>query len=58
MAEPLFDDEKRRSLLERETLLPYLGEPRDVGMMVYLSSDAARFITGQALVVDGGYTAH
>jgi NAD(P)-dependent dehydrogenase (short-subunit alcohol dehydrogenase family) len=59
MTEPLFDDDERRSLLERETLLPYLGEPKDVGMMVtYLSSDAARFVTGQAFVVDGGYTAH
>ena len=32
-----------------------LGEPRDVGEAVaFLASDGARYITGQAIVVDGG----
>ena len=35
-----------------------LGEPGDISMAcVYLLSDAARWITGQNLVIDGGYTA-
>ena len=35
-----------------------LGEPRDVANAVaFLLSDAAKFITGTALVVDGGYLA-
>ena len=36
----------------------HLGEPEDVAAAVlFLASDEARFITGAALVVDGGYTA-
>jgi NAD(P)-dependent dehydrogenase (short-subunit alcohol dehydrogenase family) len=34
-----------------------VGEPADVGAAcVYLASDAARFVTGTVLIVDGGYT--
>ncbi len=33
------------------------GEPRDLGpLAVYLASDAARYVTGAAVVIDGGYT--
>lgn len=33
------------------------GQPQDVGdVAVWLSTDEARFITGQTLLVDGGYT--
>ena len=41
------------------TLTPWLGEPADIGdAAVYLASEEARFITGTALYVDGGWTAH
>lgn len=36
-------------------LTPYLGEPADISNIVaYLVSDAARYITGQTIQVDGG----
>ena len=40
-------------------MLQYVGSPRDIGHAALFLADneAARFITGQALVVDGGLTA-
>lgn len=33
------------------------GPPEDLGpLAVYLASDAARYVTGAAIVIDGGYT--
>jgi 3-oxoacyl-[acyl-carrier protein] reductase len=41
--------------MERVIPLGMLGEPEDVGYAaLFLASDAARFITGQSIVVDGG----
>jgi NAD(P)-dependent dehydrogenase (short-subunit alcohol dehydrogenase family) len=43
---------------ERNTPLRRLGQPDDlVGAEVFLASAAARFMTGQVLYVDGGFTA-
>jgi NAD(P)-dependent dehydrogenase (short-subunit alcohol dehydrogenase family) len=42
---------------EKKILLGYLGEPEDcAGAVVFLLSPAARYITGQIIVVDGGLT--
>ncbi len=42
----------------RRTALGRLGEIADVtGVLVFLASQAAAFITGQTIYVDGGYTA-
>ncbi len=33
------------------------GKPEDLGpLVVYLASDASRYMTGASLVIDGGYT--
>jgi NAD(P)-dependent dehydrogenase (short-subunit alcohol dehydrogenase family) len=35
-----------------------MGEPADLhGLVVYLASDASSYLTGQSIVIDGGYTA-
>ncbi len=48
------DPERKRRVLER-TPLGTLGRPEDIGhAAVFLASDAARFITGVVLPVDGG----
>ncbi len=40
------------------TPLGRLGEPEDmVGAAVFLASQASRFMTGQVVRVDGGFTA-
>jgi NAD(P)-dependent dehydrogenase (short-subunit alcohol dehydrogenase family) len=55
---PMFDrlgGEAATSAVVRFTPLGRLGEPADVGdVAVWLSTDEARFITGQSLLVDGG----
>ena len=48
------DPERKRKILDR-TPLGRFGDPADVGQAaVYLSSDAASFVTGATLPVDGG----
>jgi len=56
-ARALWEDEKRRTEREAATPLRRLGEPKDIGAIaVFLASEAAAFITGQAIVADGGVT--
>lgn len=39
------------------TPMATFGQPEDLGpLAVYLASDASRFMTGAALIIDGGYT--
>jgi len=43
--------------MRERTPMGRFGEPEDLGALaVYLASDAAAFVTGACLVIDGGYT--
>ncbi|GAB3788886.1 SDR family NAD(P)-dependent oxidoreductase [Dyella agri] len=47
-------DEQKRSTWEQQAI-KRLGEPEDItGAVLFLTSDDAAFMTGQAIVVDGG----
>ena len=57
MLEPVFKDGKTKEALVRLTPSRRLGEEGDIGgAVVFLVSDAARHITGQDLIVDGGFS--
>jgi NAD(P)-dependent dehydrogenase (short-subunit alcohol dehydrogenase family) len=54
----LFEDDTRSAAILGRTPMKRWGEPADVGgAAVFLCSEAARFITGVILPVDGGYAA-
>jgi NAD(P)-dependent dehydrogenase (short-subunit alcohol dehydrogenase family) len=58
ITESLYDDERGREWLRRNTPLPYDGAADDiVGAVQWLVSDAGRYVTGQTIAVDGGWTA-
>ncbi|KAF8521502.1 NAD-P-binding protein [Gautieria morchelliformis] len=48
-------DPRKREYMERRTALGRLGAPDDIaGPVVFLASDLAKYVTGSALLVDGG----
>jgi NAD(P)-dependent dehydrogenase (short-subunit alcohol dehydrogenase family) len=56
-ARALWEDETNRAAFIRMTPLGRIGEPDDVGDAgAFLCSPAARYITGQSLIIDGGVT--
>jgi NAD(P)-dependent dehydrogenase (short-subunit alcohol dehydrogenase family) len=53
---PADEQERRMQYFAKRTPMGRPGSVRDIAdAMVYLASDEARFVTGQELVVDGGY---
>lgn len=53
----LVDNDAIRERIVSKTPLGRVGEPSDIaGAALFLASDAARFVTGHTLVVDGGMT--
>lgn len=54
----LADPEFRADVIDRIAALHRIGEPMEVaGAIVFLASPAASLITGQTLLIDGGWTA-
>ncbi len=48
-----------KDILLSHHLTPALGQPEDIAALVaFLASDQSRFITGAAIPIDGGVTAH
>jgi len=58
MGAPLLNDKKALREFMKNIPLRRIGKPREIGLWaVMLASDAAAFMTGQIVVVDGGMTA-
>ena len=58
MTRPMLEDAAFRESVNASIPLGRVGQPEDVvGAVLFLASDAARFITGDSLKVDGGWTA-
>jgi NAD(P)-dependent dehydrogenase (short-subunit alcohol dehydrogenase family) len=59
MTSGVIHHEKVHEWILRNTLLPRHGQPEDFdGALLFLASDASAYVTGQTIVVDGGWTAH
>ncbi len=51
------EDPKIKDFIKNMTPLGRPGEPEELcGLAVFLASDASAYITGQSIIIDGGYT--
>jgi NAD(P)-dependent dehydrogenase (short-subunit alcohol dehydrogenase family) len=59
LTRPYMQEQKAVDAGLRQIPLRRFGKPEDIGpLAVYLASDEAAFVTGQAFVIDGGQIAH
>jgi NAD(P)-dependent dehydrogenase (short-subunit alcohol dehydrogenase family) len=58
LTRPLFDDPERKAFISGRTPMGRWGQPHELaGGVIFLASDASNFVTGQSILVDGGWTA-
>lgn len=58
MTKGSYGNEERRELMSQHTMLGRWGTPEDlVGPCAFLISNAANYVTGQDIYIDGGWTA-
>jgi NAD(P)-dependent dehydrogenase (short-subunit alcohol dehydrogenase family) len=58
LTRPLYQDPERKHFIESRTPMGRWGQPEELnGAVIFLASDASRFITGQTIFVDGGWLA-
>lgn len=58
MAQPFFDDPQYGGIWMDMTPMKRPGKPEELApLAVYLASEASSYMTGSAVVIDGGYTA-
>lgn len=58
ITEPMYEDERSSAWLRRNIPLPVEATVGDyAGAVLWLVSDAGRYVTGQTIVIDGGWTA-
>ncbi len=58
MTEPFFQDPEHRKWIEERIPAGRVGTGEDLaGTVIFLASDASNYITGQTIVVDGGWMA-
>lgn len=57
-ADEMFGDEKSLAFIRRETPMGRAGAFDELdGVLLFLATDASRFVTGQIIAVDGGWSA-
>ena len=58
MTKGSFNDPQRNEVIRNKTILGRWGDPEDlVGVCIFLASAASKYITGQEIFVDGGWSA-
>lgn len=58
LTRPLFEDPERREFITSRTPMGRWGKPHELaGAVVFLASSASDYVTGETILVDGGWTA-